>query len=558
MIPEVALWFAKNSKGEIKTIDEIQYHDDKYYCPLCGSEVIPKAIKEDSKVTAHFAHLDRSKCTPESMIHWWYKNKFIQSGDKFIVTTDKMHTYVCKDILIEQIYHTKYGDYKPDVTIFTESGETIYFEYAFTNKKKVKDYLDKWLALGNIVVEVDLKTLLQANYGKDIYNFRALFYKGKCFNTNKCDLYYKTIGKYKEQAYANKIVDNKKKKEIEKLDWFWNSVQEYKIGKLTNEELYLCFNEAFEIDCNLVKDILIKSRCTDILDKCIAHKRKQNNTDFVNKINKIIKKYNGKIIVEMNTYGFEIYSTLLGGTHSYDFNKRKNMRHIGGISYCSDLHIFNEKDIKYVRKQIAVELNEVRDYKHYQKTLKNKSLWKAVDLINQYVKTINPLYEFLFEKDNKYKISFGLYFRGGYTNGPRLTFDLTHTCVNSTSFNDIYLYFKSKIDNYRKDFILFDNRLYDILKNICDFYNNLNNNLSCKIMQEAENNIMLSMEKKNNYLFQFQFCITDNIFDNWIINEYGKEKYITYNTLNYSIEDLIKIIKNIISTKIRCINVYGY
>ena len=319
MTLNVALWFAKNSKGEIKTIDEAKYHDDKYYCPLCNSEVIPKALKEGSKVTAHFAHLDRSKCTPESMIHWWYKNKFIQIGDEFSITTDKIHTYICKEILIEQSYHTEYGDYNPDVTIITESGETIYFEYAFTNKKKVKDYLDKWLELGNIVVEINLKTLLEANYGKDIYNFSALFYNGKCFNVGCHDLYYDTVGKYKERVYANEVADIKEKKEIKKLDWFWNSVQEYKMGKLTDDELYLCFDEASSVNLDVVMDVLNKSKCTDILEKCMSYKRKQNYMDFVNKINKIIKKYNGKIIIKMNIYGFKIYSSLLGGNYRFWF-----------------------------------------------------------------------------------------------------------------------------------------------------------------------------------------------------------------------------------------------
>jgi len=322
------------------------------------------------------------------------------------------------------------------------------------------------------------------------------------------------------------------------------------MGKLTDDELYLCFDEASSVNLDVVIDVLNKSKCTDILEKCMSYKRKQNYMDFVNKINKIIKKYNGKIIIKMNIYGFKIYSSLLGGITDFG-SDIENMRLIAATSY-PDSYSLNKEDIKYAREQIACELNEIRDYKHYQKTLKNKSLWKAVDLTNQYVKTINQLYKFQFKKSNKYKISFDLYFK----EKSKLTLDLTHTRVNSASFNDIYSYFKNKVDSYRKDFIPLDNRLYDILKNICDFYNNLNNNISCKIIQEAENNIILWIEKKNDYLFDLN--ITDNSFNDWDIKRYGKEKCITYNTLNYSIEDLTKIIKNIISTKIRYINVYEY
>ena len=274
---DVALWFARNSIGEIKTINEVKYHDDTYYCPLCNSEVIPKALKENSKVTEHFAHLDKSKCTPESMIHWWYKNKFLQSGDKFIITTDRTHEYICKDVLIEQTYHTEYGDYKPDVTVITESGDVIYLEYAFTNKKKIQDYLNKWLGLGNIVVEVNLKTLLQANYGKDTYKFNALFYKGKCFNTNKRDLYYKTIGEYKERTYKNTEVDTEKKKEIETLDYIWDLISQYKLMKLSKNEL---LSKLYDYDCifnKVIVNILVKSRCTEIINDLFSTSSKQTD-----------------------------------------------------------------------------------------------------------------------------------------------------------------------------------------------------------------------------------------------------------------------------------------
>jgi hypothetical protein len=46
---------------------------------------------------------------------------------------------------------------------------------AFTNKKKVKDYLDIWLELKNIVVEVDIKQLMLKD---SIPTFKALFYNG--------------------------------------------------------------------------------------------------------------------------------------------------------------------------------------------------------------------------------------------------------------------------------------------------------------------------------------------------------------------------------------------
>jgi len=55
----INLWFAKNTNNDIVTINEIEVKNnkEKYYCPLCGSEVIPKATNS-KLITAHFAHID--------------------------------------------------------------------------------------------------------------------------------------------------------------------------------------------------------------------------------------------------------------------------------------------------------------------------------------------------------------------------------------------------------------------------------------------------------------------------------------------------------------------
>ena len=557
MISDVALWFARNSKDEIVTINEIKhYHEDKYTCPLCNSEVIPKAIRDDAKVTEHFAHIDKSKCTPESMIHWWYKNKFLQSGDKFIVTTDKIHEYICKDILIEENHHTEYGDYKPDVTVITESGDTIYFEYAFTNQKKIKDYLNQWLELGNIVVEVNLKTLLQANYGKDIYKFNALFYKGKCFNTNNRDLYYKTIGEYKEQVYSGKTLDDDKKKEIEKLDWFWDSVQDYKLNKLNDEELYLCFDEANNINSNLVIDILSKSKCTDILNKCLRYCKEKQNSIFTNFVETINNTYNGKINIEyeIKKWGKSInVKSYLGGCEE-----------IIADSYGGG-DCFTQHDIDYINNQIKYHIQDIENKEHYQLTLNNIVLFNASQKINEYVKQINEKYSFDFVKNNnsyggdKYNIIFCLNFAGGYSSREVLKIDLTDKNIrNSKSFEEIYLYFKTQIDEYRKDFVILDSRLYDIFISISDFYNKLNNKLNCRILYEAENVILLWFEKERRY--DFSIRIKDNRFNNWdsSVRYDNNIKEIEYNTEGYLLDELTKIIKNLIVEKIRNKMHYGY
>ncbi|TCI99963.1 competence protein CoiA family protein, partial [Cytobacillus praedii] len=212
----VKLWFAKNEEGNIITIDDIDELNKKntHYCPVCGSDLTPKATKS-KRITPHFAHVDASKCNSESQIHFWFKHKFLEKGDKFNAVSDKERNYVCKEVLVEQSYETEIGTYRPDATILTECGKIIYFEMAFSNKKKVRDYLDIWLDLKNIVVEVDIK---QLKFKDKIPTFKALFYDGKCFNTKKNDTYYNTIGRYKEEKSRSKI-DNELKERIRKLDW---------------------------------------------------------------------------------------------------------------------------------------------------------------------------------------------------------------------------------------------------------------------------------------------------------------------------------------------------
>lgn len=181
----------------------------------------------------------------------------------------------------------------------TECGNTIYFEMAFTNKKKVKDYLDIWLELRNIVVEIDIKSLMMINKSP---TFKALFYNGKCFNTKRNDTYYNTIGKYKEEKLKGEV-DVETKKGIKNLDWFWDEAIRYKTGKVDIEYM------ANLIDCIeglrekwIIEDILKKSMCTGLyrdykeyknLDEKVKYAGVFHPTDSIVKtISSLHEKYN--------------------------------------------------------------------------------------------------------------------------------------------------------------------------------------------------------------------------------------------------------------------------
>lgn len=258
----VTIWFAKNTDGEIITINEINEDNKRnhFLCPVCGSDVIPRAIKS-KHMTQHFAHLDKNKCNNETMIHWWYKNKFLEKGDKFTVIADTESSYVVKEILTEQEYKTGERTYIPDVTVMTECGKRIFFEMKYSNSKEVKDYIDIWLELKDIVVEIDIKQLIEQY---NVRNFKALFYNGKCFNTKRNDTYYNTIGRYKEEKIANKI-DKSIKERLQKLDWFWEDFLKYKKGIVDSAYLAEIIQHIDIEEKIIVYQIIQKVNCSDLL-----------------------------------------------------------------------------------------------------------------------------------------------------------------------------------------------------------------------------------------------------------------------------------------------------
>lgn len=277
---DVQLFWANNENGDIAIIFDMVEEDrnKKYTCPVCGSDVKPVALEGKTKdgkvaqVSAHFSHYDASKCSNESAIHYWFKNKILLNGDSFIIKTDVENKYKCKEVLIEQFYRTEFGIYRPDITIITECGKSIYFEMNYTNKKKVEDYMDKWLELGNPVVEVDIKMLMDASFNKNTYEFRALFYEGKCFNTKKNDLYYDTVGQFKERICKNNIIDNEIRERIKKLDWFWLETINYKRGETNIEQLVDYIDYAEHDEKDLIFMILSKKRCVPIYEDYINYK----------------------------------------------------------------------------------------------------------------------------------------------------------------------------------------------------------------------------------------------------------------------------------------------
>lgn len=276
---KVNLWFARDEQNKIISIIDSN-NENTYTCPICASKVIPKAL-ESKKITPHYAHVDVDKCNSESMLHWWFKHKFIERGDTFKIKTDNEIEYTCKNFDTEVTFQLESNTYRPDLVIYTECGQEIVFEMANTNKKKVQDYIDNWIELDRIVVEVDIKALQSVD---EIKVFNALYYNGKCFNFNKRDGgYYNTIGKLKEQMKQEGKYDIKLAK---KLDWFWTELNNYR-SDANNNDIFYCINSF--IGNGYIYDLLFKIINTHKIEGFIQNYKIYLNEDIKRRISECTK-----------------------------------------------------------------------------------------------------------------------------------------------------------------------------------------------------------------------------------------------------------------------------
>lgn len=458
----IKLWFAKDKNENIVTIDEIndENKNSTYLCPVCGSNLKPKAVKS-KQVTSHFAHIDASKCNSESQIHFWFKHKFIEKGDKFTVASDKNQEYICKEILVEQSYETSYCTYRPDVTVLTECGNTIFFEMAFTNKKKVQDYLDIWLELKNIVVEVVIKDLITKN---NIPTFKALFYEGKCFNTKRNDTYYNTIGKYKEKM-SKSTINNVIKERIRKLDWFWNDVFRFKKGEIDISDLAIVIDSVDKEDKEILDKILSKNMCQNILSEYLQYKLNNHFSIILNEIKKNHKQEHLEFIKAEVTNDY-YYNVLKGYIlilhkdencwHKYEMNKFSPEEIVSiynrvveqNISY-----ITNCKKIDNYNKKLELILECIENSDSFEKISRINpeyeiECWSNNLSYKSYVDNLNW---------NTYRINFELtYISSGFT---AMRFALEYDDLMTGNLDDFLIELERKMQTYFENLELLSDNL---------------------------------------------------------------------------------------------------
>lgn len=268
--------------------------DEDYYCPCCGGIVRSRALNSMKK-QSHYYHIT-GKCTKESQLHFFYKNWLFKRNSKFYIDDN---LFEVDSVDIEAVWDTPFGKYKPDITIHTLSGETIYFEIFFSNRKTGDDYFCKWNALGNSVVEVNVKEYLYKTDVNIIPKFTYLYYNGVCYSKSyvKRDLYATTIAKIKNELTRQKVLNYKSR--IEKLDWFWQKI----IKNAPKDEIINCIYSMPYEDMVSCYEIIKRKQCIsylkkDILDtinkKIIKDIRDSINLPLDNDIYFDVKHYKGR------------------------------------------------------------------------------------------------------------------------------------------------------------------------------------------------------------------------------------------------------------------------
>ena len=253
--PELQFAFdSKNKHANLVSVYDV-IGNKTLYCPICLGRVRVWNGQNPDKTYQKqrcFHHIDEM-CSQESRIHFAYKTWLLEKGSKFNVGKT---TYKVFHSEIEKPFHTKFGDYRPDITVETTDKKIFYIEIANTNKKN-RDYLSKWHELGNDVLELDVnEQLLNTSIG-EIPNFKMIYSSttGMCFCKQTTDQqdYNEIIYQLNKNWSQHDLTT--KKQLLESFNWFWLYTQKYysntigitdicteyaKIDKVGKQIIYSC------------------------------------------------------------------------------------------------------------------------------------------------------------------------------------------------------------------------------------------------------------------------------------------------------------------------------
>lgn len=386
--------------------------DNDYYCPCCGGTVKPRAL-DSSKEQSHYYHIT-GKCTKESQLHFFCKNWLFEKGSKFYINNN---LFEVASIDIEKIWNTRFGDYKPDITVYTTSGEIICFEMFFSNRKTGDDYFCKWNDLSNDVVEVNIKEYMCKTDENTIPTFTYLYHDGICYSKTyeKRDLYANTIARIKRELTRQKVLNYKAR--IEQLDWFWQKIRNNEsresilevVAAMNYEDMLSCYEIIKRKQCvSYLKDDVLNI----VNQKVISDVRETLNLPSEDKdIYFDLERVHGRTYkagIRLNLKTEHITYNQLHVSHNYcsGFEKLKSFPKI-----VFSKNIFSIEELTVPENEIEI-LKNLYDHtvRFKEKLLNYEDNLSKFEKDKYKIKAKNDLYTVLVKTDNdKFKVLFRNY-----------------------------------------------------------------------------------------------------------------------------------------------------
>lgn len=444
-----------------------------YYCPCCKGLIKPRAYKKDVKyqVQPHYYH-ESGGCSEESFVHYICKTWLFEKGCKFIVSNIE---YEVDSIETEKTLHTKFGDYRPDIIVNTESGKTFFFEIKYSNCK-TELYAPKWDELGNDVVEVDTREFINNKHGCTIPEFKLIYSNGECFiksysRTDYEEIIAKTKLQWKRQDKLNYKI------KWERLDWFWTILQNYFCEKDTLSNLCDAFANIEFKDQKFILSKFKSGKHKEVKKylenyysnaKEIENVRLKKFTDVIRKLNKEFG-YSSTNLYE-DTYLFrKNYDVIF--KDSSDWTKRSYMK-IKNDTTTDDLFNYFHPIMAKYHEEFSIPFrfkheenikrsNEIEKYK-------NNVVSKAIGIIKEKFNK-SAIWEF-----NSYTNNFG--------NSMYITITLLNEWRGSSYF-DIEEMYEQQI-SYEKVYMDFIEKLTVSMQNILS--DGRRGNRNCRLMELLE------------------------------------------------------------------------
>lgn len=381
--------------------------DNDYYCPCCGGIVKPRAL-DSNKEQSHYWH-KTGKCTKESQLHFFCKNWLFEKGSKFFIEDE---LFEVSSIEIEQSHYTPFGDYRPDITVYTTSEKTVYFEIFFSNRKTGDDYFCKWDYLGNDVVEVNIKEYMFKTDITTIPSFTYLYHDEVCYSKPyiKRDLYATTIARIKKELTRQKVLNYKAR--IEQLDWFWQEIRNNSkesildiVSKMEYDDMVSCYEIMKKKQCvsYLKDDVLniINEKVIAIVRENLGLQKDENIFFDLRHVRG--RTYEAGIRLDLKTEHI-VYNRLFASCDNYWYNFDK-LKTFPKIVFSKNIFSINELSIP---ETATSSLKKIFDYVvgYKEKILKHENELGKFENDTYKIRMKNNLYTVLINNDKKLELLF--------------------------------------------------------------------------------------------------------------------------------------------------------